>query len=313
MQWIAIALALAIAVILTTSAYAAGNSPKQNSNENHNEQNNEKQNEQQCNENDNGNGQCENHEQQCDGNVKVTICHVPPGNPENAHTITISQCAVQAHLRNHPGDHIGQCQQQPPQQNITCEQAVQQGLLTGTINGGNATVTNNANQSFEVSLAVYKMFSANIFDQILFDSQTKQVPHGTTNFMVNLPMCAFQIELVCGQPIQPPFFNQSSIIASQFGNQNNFCTPMNTSSNQGISATLSIAPFFPQDGNFTFICTANGFTATNYTWYFGDGGFLPQIANNVVFHHYAPGSYTVACRADAPGEFAVAAIPISVS
>ncbi len=40
---------------------------------------------------------------------KVTICHVPPGNPDNAHSITIGESAVPAHLANHPGDAIGAC------------------------------------------------------------------------------------------------------------------------------------------------------------------------------------------------------------
>src|SRR5262249_13544472 len=40
---------------------------------------------------------------------KVTICHVPPGNPANAHTITIGAPAVPHHLANHPGDHVGAC------------------------------------------------------------------------------------------------------------------------------------------------------------------------------------------------------------
>lgn len=40
-------------------------------------------------------------------NKKVKLCHVPPGNPANAHTICISPSAVQAHL-NH-GDYLGDC------------------------------------------------------------------------------------------------------------------------------------------------------------------------------------------------------------
>jgi len=36
---------------------------------------------------------------------KVTICHIPPGDPENRHTITIGASAVPAHVRNH-GDYI---------------------------------------------------------------------------------------------------------------------------------------------------------------------------------------------------------------
>jgi hypothetical protein len=40
-------------------------------------------------------------------NDKVTICHFPPGNPDNAHTITIGKPALKAHLAH--GDTIGPC------------------------------------------------------------------------------------------------------------------------------------------------------------------------------------------------------------
>jgi len=40
---------------------------------------------------------------------KVLLCHVPPGNPANAHTLCISPKAVAAHLESHPGDHCGPC------------------------------------------------------------------------------------------------------------------------------------------------------------------------------------------------------------
>jgi hypothetical protein len=43
---------------------------------------------------------------------KVTICHIPPGNPENAHTITVGAPAVEAHLTQH-GDSIGACEEPP--------------------------------------------------------------------------------------------------------------------------------------------------------------------------------------------------------
>lgn len=49
---------------------------------------------------------------------KCTICHVPPGNPPNAHTLVIGCSAVDAHMRNHPGDCLGPCPCQPtPSQN----------------------------------------------------------------------------------------------------------------------------------------------------------------------------------------------------
>ena len=40
--------------------------------------------------------------------AKVVICHIPPGNPDNAHTITISENALSAHLAH--GDHVGACE-----------------------------------------------------------------------------------------------------------------------------------------------------------------------------------------------------------
>ncbi len=41
------------------------------------------------------------------GYGKVVICHTPPGNPNNAHTITVGSPAVRAHLRH--GDTLGPC------------------------------------------------------------------------------------------------------------------------------------------------------------------------------------------------------------
>lgn len=38
---------------------------------------------------------------------KTTVCHVPPGNPANAHTICVGNSAVPAHLDH--GDFLGTC------------------------------------------------------------------------------------------------------------------------------------------------------------------------------------------------------------
>lgn len=43
------------------------------------------------------------------GQDKVELCHVPPGNPANAHTIVVGEPALSHHLANHPGDHVGKC------------------------------------------------------------------------------------------------------------------------------------------------------------------------------------------------------------
>ena len=36
------------------------------------------------------------------GSNQVTICHRPPGNPENVQTITVGESAVDAHLAHQP-------------------------------------------------------------------------------------------------------------------------------------------------------------------------------------------------------------------
>lgn len=41
--------------------------------------------------------------------VKVLVCHVPPGNPDNEHTIEISEDALEAHLGH--GDTEGECEE----------------------------------------------------------------------------------------------------------------------------------------------------------------------------------------------------------
>src|SRR3954468_5817448 len=38
---------------------------------------------------------------------KVSICHYPPGNPANSHTISVGEAAVSAHLGH--GDEVGAC------------------------------------------------------------------------------------------------------------------------------------------------------------------------------------------------------------
>ena len=47
---------------------------------------------------------------QADPDGKVTICHIPPGNPENAHEITVGASAVPAHLAH--GDRLFTCDEE---------------------------------------------------------------------------------------------------------------------------------------------------------------------------------------------------------
>lgn len=71
---------------------------------------------------------------------KVTICHLPPGNPENAQSLTIGAAAVRAHLDH--GDILGAC---VIVDDTATEQSVSDcpdtGSDTGTTGGGSDTGT----------------------------------------------------------------------------------------------------------------------------------------------------------------------------
>lgn len=83
----------------------------------------------------------------CDGNTisspaaadpdsnKVTICHIPPGNPGNAHTISVGASAVPAHQSNH-GDLLGACPGTAASGLIVCEGYEAQIAACGVSDGG---------------------------------------------------------------------------------------------------------------------------------------------------------------------------------
>jgi hypothetical protein len=49
----------------------------------------------------------------CTNPKKTLICHIPPGNPDNAHSICVGNPAVAPHQAQH-GDTIGACVTEPP-------------------------------------------------------------------------------------------------------------------------------------------------------------------------------------------------------
>ena len=73
---------------------------------------------------------------------KTTVCHIPPGNPANAHTICVGNSAVPHHVKNH-GDLVGACQAEtmcppPPPPHPSCTDSHGQGQAgaCGTGSGG---------------------------------------------------------------------------------------------------------------------------------------------------------------------------------
>jgi hypothetical protein len=85
---------------LTPLAYSTGSS---NGNNNGNSNSNN------YGDNNNNYGNSNGYHDDDDDDDKVKVCHIPQGNPGNAHTIKISQSAVAAHLGH--GDTLGACPQ----------------------------------------------------------------------------------------------------------------------------------------------------------------------------------------------------------
>ena len=178
---------------------------------------------------------------------------------------------------------------------MTCEDAIIQGLLYASLENGTATVHNNANESYTVSLASYEMYAALIDDQKLFDSDTKTVASdSSTEFNVEIPVCAYQIDIVCGEPLAFTPQYGKRVVNFTFAHQEaGYCVPTNNDGN----VTLNVKAYFPQGGDYVFECNAQGFTPTQYFWYFGDGQIMPNYAANNVFHSYEPGTDNVSCIA----------------
>lgn len=55
------------------------------------------------------------------GGEKVTICHIPQGNPENAQTITIGAKAAAKHFEEHEGDYKGECGKKVTEEMVCAE------------------------------------------------------------------------------------------------------------------------------------------------------------------------------------------------
>ncbi|MFI3188901.1 MAG: hypothetical protein QX190_04950 [Methylococcales bacterium] len=64
---------------------------------------------------------------------KMTICHVPPGNPANKHTIHISSSAWLAHKNHHLGDYLGSCNREISKSKETVVPAVGSTPLKRTV------------------------------------------------------------------------------------------------------------------------------------------------------------------------------------
>ncbi|HLC60746.1 MAG TPA: DUF4215 domain-containing protein [Candidatus Nanoarchaeia archaeon] len=147
-----------------------------------------------------------NNNDQCTNNCIKTICgdgivQTPNGNGQN------EECD-DANTNNNDG-----CNSNCMNQKIlTCEEAISMGLINGSVSGGTATLTNNANVGFDFGFASYKMIDDIIENQVLFDSSLKAAgPHQTITFSINVPNCKYQTDLFCG-PLVVKFDAQHNYI-----------------------------------------------------------------------------------------------------
>jgi hypothetical protein len=87
-------------------------------------------------ENGNGNG----------GVDHVVICHVPPGNPDNEHTIIVGEPAVDAHVDNH-GDSMGPCEAATSTTTSTSSTTIPPTTSTSTTTTSTTTTTSSTTTS----------------------------------------------------------------------------------------------------------------------------------------------------------------------
>ncbi len=80
------------------------------------------------------------------GTFKIQICHVPPGNPQNAHTLCLPLPAIAAHSDHHD-DYLGPCNV------VTCLDDLQ-----GSQNQNNRRPRNNASTILKATAANIAMF-----------------------------------------------------------------------------------------------------------------------------------------------------------
>ncbi|MBI2546152.1 hypothetical protein HYV81_03155 [Candidatus Woesearchaeota archaeon] len=101
----------------------------------------------------------------------------------------------------------------------------------------------------------------------------------------------------------PVCFGNASSSTAPLSNATNPTPPTNdtptniTPSNGTLAVSLSIAPWYPQNRSYVFVCGTSGFSPTSYDWFFGDGSKQLASANRDVYYTYAPGSYSVSCTA----------------
>jgi hypothetical protein len=124
---------------------------------------------------------------QCDDNKKVTICHVPKGNPSNAHTITISKNAAKAHIGRHGGDYYGECKadtsKPTTQVDVTCEGAtVSANIKIKTIT---LLLDDSSTQTFDIDAKTASVSPINEYEGYMVRGAFVELKGNTTTTTIN--------------------------------------------------------------------------------------------------------------------------------
>jgi|GEM_PF-2228468 len=104
----------------------------------------------------------------CKGQKKIVICHAPPGNPENAHTIDIS-CNGQNGHQHHAGDYCGPCRESTPEPTQGGGDSCPQRTLTAPAVTHGLTATNDLfalSQPVTLTITSPSIVGASTFDVI---------------------------------------------------------------------------------------------------------------------------------------------------
>lgn len=119
------------------------------------------------------------------GLEKVDICHIPSGDPDNAHTIVIARAAVQAHLAH--GDYLGTCNHET--QNTSQDNDNDDNNTTSTLDI-TAPVISNISSSVSTNTAEVSWDTDESSDSKVWYSTTTPIVLDSSSFIESINLVA---------------------------------------------------------------------------------------------------------------------------
>jgi hypothetical protein len=123
----------------------------------------------------------------------ITICHIPPGNPANKHTIHIGYSAWPAHRDNHGGDYLGSCTKATPTGTTDPTTTTTDGTTTG---GTTTTTTSSTVDQVHIingctgeARATLINLVQTYFDPVVVNDDALKDDHGSVDIVTALSQC----------------------------------------------------------------------------------------------------------------------------